>query len=145
MQNRIKVIPSQPKRFWSFADYVEQGQNAIEKWYSKELSDDAQFMFDNLLKNTAKIESQLQWGGFKYLQGEPKKHGIWQLDFFADGRQYRILGVFERGHRAVLLLGCYHKGKVYTPQNALETACRRAKKLKDKKASTVERQIDNTL
>jgi hypothetical protein len=139
------VILSRPIYFWSFADYVEGAQNPIQNWYASELSEAARFQFDSVLKNTAKIQNQLQWGGSKLLKGEPKKYGIWQLDFNADGRQYRVLGVFQPGHRAVLLIGCYHKGRVYTPHNALETACKRAKKLIEKRATTIDRQIDDTL
>lgn len=144
MQNRIKVILSSPTYFWSFADYVEGRQNPIENWYSGELSEDARFQFDSLVKNTAKIENHLQWGGFKFLSGKPKKYSIWQLDFIADRRQYRVLGIFQPGRRAVLLEGCYHKGKIYTPQGALETACKRAKNLMEKRATTVGRKIDDT-
>lgn len=145
MQNRIKVILLNPAYFWSFADYVEGRQNPIENWYSRELSEAARFQFDDLLKNTAKIENHLQWGGFKFLVGEPKKYSIWQLDFKADRRQYRVLGIFQPGHRAVLLEGCYHKGRVYTPPSAFDNACKRAKNLMEKRANTVERKIDDTL
>jgi hypothetical protein len=128
--------------YWSFHDYVEGGQNPIEDWYINDLSDGGRFAFDALLKNTAKIESHLQWGGFKFLKGDPKKYHIWQLDFIADGRQYRALGVFGSLRRqAVLLMGCYHKGKVYTPPNAIDTACKRARKLDHKKAGPRERKI----
>jgi hypothetical protein len=69
------------------------------------------------------------------LKGEPKKHRIWQLDFVVDGRQYRVLGVFgSLRKQAVLLVGCYHKGKIYTPPNALETASKRARLLREMKA-----------
>lgn len=128
--------------YWSFHDYLEGGQDPIEDWYDSGLSDGGRYRFDNLLKNMAKTKSHLQWGGFKFLKGEPKKYHIWQLDFIADGRQYRTLGVFGSVRRqAVLLVGCYHKGKVYTPPNALEIACTRASKLKNNQAETIERKI----
>jgi len=132
----------EPVIHWSFHDYVEGGQNRIENWRTNDLSDAGKFGFDSLLKNTAKTESHLEWTGFKYLKGEAKKERIWQLDFLADGRQYRGLGVFGSLRRqAVLLIGCYHKGKVYTPQNALDTAIKRAKALREGKAITRERKI----
>jgi len=128
--------------YWTFHDYVEGGRNHIDTWYVNELSDAGRFTLDSLLKNTAKTESCLQWSGFKYLKGEPKKHHIWQLDFIADGRQYRLLGVFGTVRRqAILLLGCYHKGEVYTPPKSLETACKRAQKLRSNMAGTHERKI----
>jgi phage-related protein len=126
---------------WSFFDYVEGGQNPIEEWY-RELSEDAKYAFDSLLKNTHKIESHLHWSGFKYLKGKQKDERIWQLDFIADKKQFRLLGVFgEVRKQAVLILGCFHKGDVYTPQNALDTACKRAKSLRERRANVLKRQI----
>ncbi|MGD0599277.1 MAG: hypothetical protein ABR988_05610 [Terriglobales bacterium] len=131
-----------PAVYWSFADYVEGGRNPIADWYANDLSDDGRMQFDALLKNTGKIESHVQWSGFKFPKGELRKHRIWQLDFLADGRQYRVLGVFGSIRRqAVLLVGCYHKGKVYTPPDAFDTACKRAKALSEKRAATSERKI----
>lgn len=64
------------------------------------------------------------------------------MDFIADRRQYRVLGVFGQGQkRAVLILGCYHKGINYTPRDALETARKRAKALRAGKAELRERTI----
>ena len=142
MQNHKKVIcfPSPP--LWTFFDYVANGQNVIEEWYQKELSEEARFAFDALLKNHHKIESFLNWPGFKYLQGKMKEEGIWQLDFRADKRQYRLLGVFGNLRKsAVLILGCYHKGDNYTPRDALDNAIKRAKALREGKASINERKI----
>jgi hypothetical protein len=131
-----------PVIHWSFHDYVEGGQDPIENWYADDLSDAGKFGFDFLLKNTAKTENHLEWTGFKYLKGDPKKERIWQLDFLADRRQYRLLGVFGQIRRqAILLVGCHHKGKNYTPANALDTAIRRARSLREKRAGTRERKI----
>ena len=141
MRNHTKVILFPVHQFWSFFDYVEGTSNPIEDWYLA-LSEEAKYMFDSLLKNTGKIENHLEWGGFKYFKGEPKRERIWQLDFIADKRQYRVLGIFGGVRKqAVLILGCYHKGDVYTPQNALETATKRAKALREGRASTHERKI----
>jgi len=126
---------------WSFFDYIEGDRNPIEDWY-RELSEEGKYAFDALLKNTHKIECHLNWCGFKLLKGKPQKERIWQLDFIADKKQYRLLGVFgDVRKQAVLILGCYHKGDVYTPQNALETACKRAKSLREGEAKIRERQI----
>jgi len=105
------------------------GSNPIENWYST-LSDHGRTLLDALLKNNQKTESHLQWIGFrKFLTGgEMKGEGIWELGFF-DERQYRLLGIFDGAKRAIFLMGCYHKGKNYTPPNALDTALER-KKLK---------------
>jgi hypothetical protein len=145
LQNHTKVISFPLPTRWSFHDYVEGGVNRIEEWYQG-LSLEGKDTFEALLKNTQKIENHLQWGGFKYLKGEPKEERIWQLDFRADKRQYRLLGVFGSIRKqAVLILGCYHKGDTYTPKEALETACKRAKALREKRATTYEREIRNDI
>ena len=142
MRNHKKVILFPSPAPWSFFDYVSDGRNLIEEWYQKELSEEAQFTFDTLLKNQQKIESVLNWTGFKYLKGRLKEERIWQLDFIADKRQYRLLGVFgEQRKNAVLILGCYHKGDNYSPRDALETARKRAKALHEGKAEINERKI----
>jgi hypothetical protein len=131
-----------PVVHWSFHDYVQGFKNPVEEWYSKSLSDAGRFQLDSLLKNVATTEQHIQWVGFKYLKGEPRTERIWQLDFLADGRQYRALGVFGSIRRqAVLLVGCYHKGKTYTPPDALDTAVKRAKNLREGRATTRERKI----
>jgi phage-related protein len=137
LQNHTKVIffpsPTPPAK-WRFFDYAEGGNNLIEDWY-RPLSEEARNAFNALLKNTCKIELPLHWTGFKYLKGTPKEERIWQLDFIADKRQYRVLGIFGQVRKqAIVILGCYHKGDVYTPQNALETARRRARALREGRA-----------
>lgn len=146
MQNHKKVIPFPLSPLWSFLDLVEGEANRIEQWYQDELSQEGKDSFDALLKNTAKIENHLQWGGFKFLKGEARAERVWQLDFRADKRQYRLLGVFGSARKqAVLLLGCYHKGKLYTPKDAIETACRRAKALREGRATSNVRAIKDNL
>ena len=113
----------------------------IEEWY-EELSEEASLTFDTMLKNHQKVESHLEWTGFKYLKGKPREERIWQLDFIADKRQHRVLGVFGQGpKRAALILGCYHKGDNYTPKDALDMACKRAKELREGRAQLRERKI----
>lgn len=145
MPNHKKVILF-PEPGWSFWDYVEGRTNHIENWYQNDLSQEGKDNFDALLKNTAKIKNHLQWGGkFKYLQGEPKQEGIWQLDFIADKRQYRLLGVFNPGKKAIILIGCFHKGPRYTPENAIATAIKRAKDLRERRATIHERKVKNDI
>lgn len=140
------ILFPKPLRHWSFWDYVEGQTNHIEDWYQRELSREGKDKFDALLKNIAKIQDAHQWGGkFKPLQGQPKQEAVWQLDFIADKRQYRLHGVFRPGRQAVLLSGCFHKGKRYTPENAIETAWKRARKLREGRATTHERKIKHDI
>ena len=141
MTNHIKVINFPEPEIWSFRDYTEGGVNRIQEWYSG-LSQEAKDGFDALLKNTRKIANHIQWGGFKFLKGEAKDERVWQLDFVAEKKQYRVMGVFGIGKKqAALILGCYHKGPIYTPKDAINTACKRAKALREGRAGTYERQI----
>lgn len=145
LKNHKNVIRF-PSQLWSFFDFVQEGKDPIEEWYQSELSDEARFIFDDLLKNQRKIESLSDWNGFKFLKGKLQEEKVWQLDFIADKRQYRILGVFGLGpKRAAFLLGCYHKGDNYTPRDALETARKRAKALREGRGELRERKINSDL
>ncbi|MFZ3211446.1 MAG: hypothetical protein WA188_08010 [Terriglobales bacterium] len=122
---------------------IEGDTNPIERWYEHELSEAGRFLFDGLLKGNSKVELPIQWTGFKgFLQGKYRKERIWEWQFFADGRQCRVLGIFgDVRKETVLLVGCYHKGKVYTPADALDTAYRRAKAFREGRAGKRERKI----
>lgn len=144
MQNHKKMILLKRPTSWTFCDYVAGESNPIEEWYL-ELSEGAQDLFDDLIKNISKIENPLEWGTRGFLQGKYKRERIWELGFVSDGRQYRILGIFDGPKRAIILIGCYHKGRVYTPANALDTAYERAKNLRLKKAGTHERKIKTNI
>ena len=134
---------------WTFWDFnFSNDCNPIEHWYESDLSEEAKYEFDALLKNNRKTQSLLNWMGFKrYLKGKKfKVHRIWELEFRADKRQYRILGKFgDKRKQVILLIGCYHKGSVYTPANALEQACIRARMLAEREATICERPIKDDL
>ncbi len=147
-----KVIESD-SRVWSFVDFVypidsnpTNDSNPIEDWYSG-LSEEAQDDFDGLLRDAHKTESHLNWIGWKrFLKGAARPERIWELQFVADNRQYRILGKFGSVRKqAILLCGCYHKQGNYTPTDAIETACKRSKALKNGDGRLHERQIKKTI
>jgi len=141
-----KVIEFPDKgTLWAFEDYVEGGNNPIQEWYDTELSDEAQMMFNNVLKNCQKIGDPSKWEDSRgFLKGECDGHKIWELGFRSDNKQHRIFGIFsaEKRRHAILLIGCYHKQKRYTPDHALATAVKRKKALDEGRATTVERKID---
>ncbi|MBI3603517.1 MAG: type II toxin-antitoxin system RelE/ParE family toxin [Nitrospirae bacterium] len=144
MQNHKKVILLKSPYIWRFFDYVEGEGNPIDGWYQN-LGEEARDFFDDLLKNLAKIENHLEWGIRGFLKGKYQSERIWELGFKAEDKQYRILGIFDGTKRAVMLMGCYHKQRVYTPANALDTAYQRAKNLSAKKATIHERKIKTDL
>lgn len=149
MTNHKKVIilkPSGavPPAEWSFFDFGYLGGGTpISDWYTA-LSDRGKYLLDNLLKNNKKIANHLEWMGFrKYLKGgEMKGQGIWELGFFADDRQYRLLGVFDGAKRAVFLMGCYHKGSNYVPPDALGTSLTRKSMLQKGQCKLYERKTN---
>jgi hypothetical protein len=147
LQNHKKVIPfshAEQEQGWRFFDYLENEQNVIEPWY-RELSETGQDTFDGLLKLNAKTPLPMNWGCSKALKGEYKQEGIWEWRFFSNDRQQRIVGVFGAARKAaIFLIGCSHKGKVYTPPKCLDTALRRAKEVR-KGAMVEERTIEQNL
>jgi len=128
---------------WSFRDFqFSEHSNPIEDWY-RSLSEEGHSQFDALLKVNQKTDLPIHWIGFrKFLEGELKRERIWELEFQADKRQYRLLGKFGGIRKqAIILIGCYHKGKVYTPADALEQAYKRARLLAEGRAMTCGRAI----
>ncbi len=129
-------------RFYGFKS--PNGSRPVDEWFRNDLSDAARFAFRDALKDAQKIADPNCWLCFKrFLKGKYRKYHIWELWFSCgDGRQYRVLGVFGSARKqAILLIGCYHKGGVYTPANALDSAFDRARALAEGSASTYERKI----
>lgn len=138
------MTPNAPQQ-WTFWDFVTVTNTPIEDWYSS-LSDEAQNLLRALLKNNSKIELPIHWIGWKgFLQGKYKSERIWELFFRADKRQYRVFCIWGDGKKVILLVGCYHKGKVYTPADALDTALKRVKSLKEGRATLRERKIETDI
>jgi len=127
-------------RFWDFVFLNDS--NPIEDWRVA-LSDEGKLNFNAVLKNIRNIENPIHWTPLKrFLKGKYVKYRIWELEFKADGRQYRVLGNFGKERKqAVLLVGCYHKNRVYTPPDALDTAFDRGRWLTEGRAKLRERQI----
>lgn len=126
---------------WIFWDYVSPaGNNMIEEWIAKDLLDDGRLMFNKLIKNIRNTENHLNWIGFRRFIKKGKER-VWELEFFADGRQNRVLGDFAGEKQAVLLIGCCHKGRVYTPADAIDQAFKRKGLLRNGTAEHSERNI----
>ena len=124
-----KVIEFDFPGVWSFWDFqYPNNTDPVEDWY-QELSEEAQFHFDGLLKDIHKTANPIHWVGFRrFLKGKSQQERIWELEFKADKRQYRVLGCFGNARKqAILLVGCYHKQRVYTPPDALDLAYKRRK------------------
>ena len=105
-----------------------------------DLSDEARLIFDKLIKDIRKTENHINWLGFRRLI-KLHKDKVWELEFSSDGRAYRVLGDFVGEKQAVLLIGCFHKSRVYTPVDTIEQAFKRKVLLKNGTASHEERKI----
>lgn len=119
------ILLEKPKTdLWRFFDFAyANGNNPIAEWHDETLSDRGQELLNNLLKTNSKIEIPIKWtGSLRHLRGDMV--GIWEVRFW-DGAQQRLLGIFDGAKRAVFLVGCYHKGGRYTPEDALQTARKR--------------------
>lgn len=139
-------FPKDEPSEWTYSDFVQpSGNNPIDDWY-RGLSDEGRLLFDGLLKVNRKTQLPINWVGFKrFLKGKPGEQRIWELQFYdqSEKRTYRVLGTFgDRRKHAIILMGCYHKGSVYTPQEAIETAVKRAKMLANKEGKTCDRKIE---
>ena len=147
MPNHKKVIPfpkEEPSE-WSYWDFTQpSGNNPIEDWYQG-LSDEGRLLFDGLLKLNHKTPLPIHWSGLKrFLKGKPGEQQIWELQFYDQSQKttYRILGMFGSARKqAILLIGCYHKGSVYTPPDCLETAVKRAKMVARNEVQVVRRPV----
>jgi hypothetical protein len=150
LTNHKKVIvlpkPREKPAPWRF--YVikyPNGTQPVDDWAMNDLSDAARFALNDALKEARKIDEMTDWLCFKRRMrgGDLAKHKVFELRFqCGDKREYRLLGVVgEQRKQVVFLMGCYHKGRAYTPANALETTAQRAKDLKDRKVAIYERKI----
>lgn len=91
---------------------------------------------DAFLKQLAKQDS---WApsDIKPLKGKHLK-GLYELRWKSGGVQHRLIGYTSAGHEFLLLIGCTHKGKVYDPPSALQTATERKKLVQTGAATTSE-------
>ena len=120
----VILFPSTEK--WTFLDYVDcEEENVIEKWLESQ-SSQAKYAFNKLLKQNAKVRNHLEWGGYRHKLKGKEYRKIFELEFSSDGRANRIMCVFDGVKRVVLLCGCYHKDKNWTPSNALELTLKRS-------------------
>lgn len=146
MSNNKKVIPFPRSKIWTFFDWVDlDGSNPIERWLEKQ-SDEVGWLFNSTLKEAQKRSNPHEWTcKLRFLKGKYAQEHLWEVKFIAESKQYRILGRFDGAMVAILLCGCFHKGSVYSPEEALDTAMKRSKALARGKADRHERKIEDDL
>jgi hypothetical protein len=119
------------------------GKQPVDEW-ALSLSEQARFALADALKDAHKIENLTDWLCFKrWMKGKLKKYKVLELRFSCgDKREYRLLGVVgDERKQMIFLLGCHHKGSVYTPTAALETAFNRARDLYNQEVTIHERKV----
>jgi hypothetical protein len=126
-------------KYWTFRDYLSPaGNNSIKAWYEA-LDPDAQADFDTTLGNLAGVENWLfpPIAEFSRLRGK-KFRQLGEIRWKTANVQHRVIGYAESGRVFVLLIGAYHKQRVYTPHSALDEAVRRRALLRLGRARTIE-------
>jgi phage-related protein len=124
---------------WQFMDYISpQGRNMIADWYARLLKQ-AQSDFMTLIRILAKTR---QWKdpAFKHLKS--KYQGMGEIRFTSERKEHRVIGFRWPGpQQFTMLIGCFHKQRVYTPANALDTALQRKRFLEQGEGSVHDRKI----
>ena len=126
-------------QYWKFFDYLsDQGKNYIEVWLNG-LAIQAQEDFYALLLI---LRKERQWKHEPYYKALNigKASGLGEIRFKGDRKQLRVIGADGKSPSSyVLFLGCSHKGKVYDPPSAFETAAKRKRNFETGIGSTNER------
>jgi hypothetical protein len=124
---------------WHFMDYISpQGRNVITDWHAGLLRQE-QSDFLAVIRILAKMQP---WRGraFKILTG--KYQGMGEIRFTSERKEHRVIGfVWPSPRQFTMLIGCFHKQRVYHPANAFDTALQRKKFLEQGKGSVRERKI----
>jgi|SRR6266850_2921146 len=124
---------------WQFMDYISpQGRNVIDDWYKRLLRQE-QSDFRALIRILAKTR-QWKYPALKQLKG--KYQGMDELRFTSERKEHRVIGlVWPNPQQFTMLIGCFHKQRVYTPANALDTALQRKRFLERGEGSIRDRKI----
>jgi hypothetical protein len=120
------------------------GTQPVDDWAINDLSDSARFALNDALKDAQKIDEMTDWLCYKRrMKGKLAKFKVFEIRFqCGDKREYRLLGVPGKERKQVVfLMGCYHKGRTYSPADALNTTLKRAKDLKAGRVTIHERKI----
>jgi len=124
---------------WQFMDYISpQGRNVIADWHAGLLRQE-QSDFLAVIRILAKMQ---HWRGraFKPLKGPYQ--GMGEIRYTSERKEHRVIGfVWPSAQQFTMLIGCFHKQRVYHPTNAFNTALQRRKFLEQGKGSIRERKI----
>ncbi len=108
------------------------GNNKIADWYEG-LSIEERADADEFIKDMRKTAD---WKMPSYRPKLTGHKGIGELRWTSEKKEHRLVG-FLKGGSFYALIGCTHKGKVYDPPDALDTADKRKKDIDDGKVRVV--------
>jgi hypothetical protein len=112
---------------WTFLWYPDGTDNPWLTWYEKQ---DARVKgaHDRCI-DFLKVREVHEWR-IPYSDKLETYDGIYEIRIKTKV-QHRLLGAFSPGRQFVILLSCTHKDKAYVPKDALNTAERRLKEVKN--------------
>lgn len=126
---------------WNFSVYISPtGRNDVHKTIDDH-DDYGKEAFKRYVEHLA-VTPKNQWQE-PYVKKLKNEDPIYEIRYKADNRATRALGYFaEDGCTFVIVLICYHKGRVYEPPGAFKSAHDRIKQIQKGTASTVPLQVD---
>ena len=122
---------------WRLLQYVSSsGRKAIEDWRKWLPVGLPRADLDSFLKLVAK-QDKWEYPIIGGLTGK-KYQGLSELRWRSGNVPHRLIGYTSEEHVFVMLIGCTHNKKKYDPSDALDTAVKRKKKIKNGEAGTCE-------
>ena len=109
------------------------GNNKVEDWYRALLPQERAYA-DEFIKSMRKTREwtlphyRLRLRGYK---------GLGELRWHSGKKQHRLIG-YLKGETFFAVMGCTHKGSVYDPHDALDTAEQRKSQIERGEVKTVE-------
>lgn len=125
---------------WKFRVYVSHTGRCDVQDTVTGYDDYASAAFSRAVEHLA-VTPLVQWDEphCKKLKNEDP---LYEIRFKANNRATRAIGYFQAPEVFVILLICFHKGRVYSPPDAFKTCHRRIKQITIGNATTRPLQID---
>jgi phage-related protein len=101
-----------------------QTQGEISRWLADYPAARAAF---RIRTNNLALTNRAQWNvtQFRHIEGD-----LWEIKWKTDNLQFRAMG-FDYQRYFTMVLGCTHKGRVYTPRDCIKIAVKRISEVKN--------------
>jgi len=124
---------------WKPLQYVSSSdRHSIDDWRKGLPLGPPRVYLDRFLSTMVQRE-RWEWPELRLLRGHLA--GLSELRWTCDSVPYRIIGYKTREYEYLMLIGCTHNKKKYTPSDALDTAHRRREAIRKGEASSDEYQL----